>query len=98
MPAGRGVLYTTNSHSSFDGLTMLRIETREDCIVFLCDCGGCESPVATLRRDRNAGLRIESQHHGKKHTNVLALDDFAWINAYLSGPKGSIIREGSPQD
>ena len=75
---------------------MLRIEPREDCIVFLCECGGCDSPVATLRRDRSAGLRIESQHHGKKHTNVLAEEDLTWIKAYLSGPNGSIIREGLP--
>jgi hypothetical protein len=75
---------------------MLRIEAREDCIVFLCECGGCESPVATLRRDRSAGLRIESQHHGKKHTNVLAAEDLSWIKAYLSGPEVSIIREGLP--
>lgn len=73
---------------------MLRIEPREDCIVFLCECGGCDSPVATLRRDRNAGLRIESEHHGKKHINVLAADDLSWIEAYISGPKESIIREG----
>lgn len=77
---------------------MLRIENREDCLALLCDCEQCDSPVTTLRRDQNAGLRIESQHHGKKHTNMLTPDDVAWINAYLSGPKGSIIREGSPQD
>jgi hypothetical protein len=76
---------------------MLRIELREDCIVFLCECGECDSPVATLRRNRGAGLRIESQHHGKKHTNVLAAEDLSWIKAYLSGPEGSIIREGLPQ-
>jgi hypothetical protein len=73
---------------------MLRIEPRDDCIVLLCDCGGCESPVATLRRDRNAGLRVESNHHGKKHTNVIGPDDLAWIEKYLTGPKESIIREG----
>ena len=76
---------------------MLRIEAREDCIVFLCECGDCESPVATLRRDRNAGLRVESNHHGKKHTNVLDADDLSWIKEYLTGPKESIIREGLPQ-
>lgn len=76
--AGRTRLtLTAGVQPGFDGLTMLRIETREACIVFLCDCGGCESPVVTLRRDRNAGLRIESQHHGKKHTNLLAPDD--WV-------------------
>ena len=75
---------------------MLRIEPREDCVVFLCDCDSCDSPIATLRRDRSAGLRIESNHHGKKHTNVIAPDELRWINAYLSGPNGGIIREGLP--
>ena len=96
MSPGSHVLYTTNSQPSLNDLTMLRIETREDCLVFLCECGECDSPIATLRRDRNAGLRIESNHHGKKHINVLAPEDVAWINAYLLGPESSIIREGLP--
>jgi hypothetical protein len=85
----------TSRFRKYQKLTsMLRIETREDCIMFLCECGECDLPVATLRRDRNAGLRIESNHHGKKHTNVLNADDLAWIKAYISGPKESIIRKG----
>lgn len=73
---------------------MLRIETRDDCIALLCECGECDSPVATLRRDRNAGLRVESNHHGKKHTNVIGADDLAWIGEYLAGPEDSIISRG----
>jgi hypothetical protein len=75
---------------------MLRIEVREDCLVFRCECGDCQLPVATLRRDRNAGLRIESQHHGVKHVNILTVEDLFWAYLYLSGPEDSIIREGLP--
>ena len=75
---------------------MLRIEAREDCVVFLCDCGGCDLPIATLRRGRNGGMRIESHHHREKHTNILTSEDLDWINAYLAGPQECIIREGLP--
>ena len=96
MPTRSSYLYRSHSQPRIKDLKMLRIEPREDCVVFLCDCGGCDSPVATLRRDRNAGLRIESQHHGQKHTNVIAPEDLDWIDAYLAGPQECIILEGLP--
>jgi len=71
----------------------MRTEAREDCIAFLCECGECELPVAMLRRGKNAGLRIESQHHGNKHTNVMTPEDLAWANMYLSALEGGTIRE-----
>jgi hypothetical protein len=72
----------------------MRIEAREDCIAFLCECGDCDLPVAMLRRGRNGGLRIESKHQGQKHTNLITADDLAWAYLYLSGQEDSIIREG----
>lgn len=53
----------------------MKIEMRKDCIVFFCECGECVLPMASLRRGNNGGMRIESQHHGHKHTNVLTLED-----------------------
>jgi hypothetical protein len=75
----------------------MRIEAREDCIAFLCECGKCDLPVAMLRRGRNSGVRIESQHHGQKHTNVLTADDLSWANLYISAIDGGTIPEGSSQ-
>jgi hypothetical protein len=72
---------------------LMRTEGREDCVAFLCECGDCVLPVAMLRRGQNAGLRIESNHHGQKHTNILTTDDLAWANLYLSSLKGGTILE-----
>jgi hypothetical protein len=72
----------------------MKIEAREDCIAFLCECGECVLPVAMLRRGKNAGLRLESQHHGHKHTNVLTPEDLAWANLYISTLNSGTIGDG----